>query len=109
MSKVFNKTYACIVIKKNLGCTITDIRYHTPLIYKNGGTLSSHGFSEYENYIISTWFGNRFNMSYPKLVCDKRCNKFYVQFNTDMSKAINDEIREFVIKIPGMEYKIWSK
>jgi hypothetical protein len=73
---------------------------------KNGGSLCTHSFSIQESRLIAAWFSDRYKLPEPKLVFDKRCEKWSIRFSSAMARSIADECYNFIITIPGMSYKV---
>lgn len=73
-------------------------------LHKNGGSLSTHNFSLYENRIISSWFSDRYETREPRIGFDKRCGLHYLVFHTEMAKRIANEISPYIIH--SMNYKV---
>lgn len=75
-------------------------------LYKNGGSLSTHGFSISENRIIAKFLSERYKVKEPKLSLDKRCDKFCIRLSSELSRRIANDVYEIISNTPSMSYKV---
>jgi hypothetical protein len=67
-------------------------------------TIGTHGFSEKENLIVCEWLAERWGID--ARVKRSKGKYFYIYMNTGNARRFVDVVRQFVLAVPSMRYKI---
>ena len=78
-------------------------KYNSKLGQRCQYTLETQSFTKEENEILISFFKEKFNLE-AKMIFDKRCEKYFLQFNIESSIKLSKIIRKYVPVC--MDYKL---